>query len=117
MAEALMPHRIWKNIFAFYLALWDFRFVANQNELSHVYKKIRHLSLPYQLKEQKLLFMMRLEKRLNLAFSVHAKDLSETHREVFEQEMAAPRAIFSAWMKLLYPRLEILEVFSPHDQR
>lgn len=117
MAEAIMPHKVWKNIFSFYLCLWDFRFVGHQKELAHVYKKVKHLTVPPQLREQWLFFMMRLEKKLDLSFSGHPKDISAHGREVFEQEMAAPRAIFSTWMKLLYPRLEILDVFSPHDQK
>jgi hypothetical protein len=60
---------------------------------------------------------MRLEKKLGLSYSVKSQDLPESFREVFEQEIQAKGPIFSAWMKLLYPRLEILDVFSPHDQK
>lgn len=117
MAEALMPLKPWKNIFAFYIALWDFRFVSNENELGHIYKKVRHLNLPPQMKQLWTFFMMRLEKKLGLAPSVRSSDVSEDMRETFEQEISASRPVFSTWMKLLYPRLEILDVFSPHDQK
>ena len=112
-----MPHTIWKYLFTFYLCLWDFRFVGNENELRHVYKQVKHLKLPLQLRGQWSLFMMRLEKKLDLSQSQKAEDLDPIHREVFQQELDASRPVFSTWMKLLYPRLEILDVFSPHDQK
>ncbi len=117
MAEALMPHKIWKNIFSFYICLWDFRFVANENELRHVYKRVKHIKLPEKLRGQWSLFMMRLEKKLDLSQSQKIEDLDPVHREIFQLELDASRPVFSTWMKLLYPRLEILDVFSPHDQK
>jgi hypothetical protein len=117
MAQALMPQQVWKNIFSFYMCLWDFRFVNHKNDLSQVYKKVKNLKLPPSLHPQWVLFMMRLEKKLGLSYSVKSQDLPESFREVFEQEIQAKGPIFSAWMKLLYPRLEILDVFSPHDQK
>ncbi len=117
MAEAIMPQHVWKNIFSFYLSLWDFRFVNHNNELAQIYKKVKNLKLPPSLHSQWILFLMRLEKKLGLTYSVRSLDLPEAYREVFEQEMSAKGPIFSAWMKLLYPRLEILDVFSPHDKK
>jgi hypothetical protein len=35
---------------------------------------------------------------------------------LFEMEEAASSAKFHTWMKLLYPRLEILDIFSPHHK-
>lgn len=114
MAEGLVPNKIWKDIFRFYLCLWDFKFVMNNKELSHVYKKLRKLSLPAPLADQAKFLCMRLEKKLGLQISISKEELAPEVQEGFEQELKANRALFATWMKLLYPRMEILDVFSPH---
>ena len=116
MAIATMPHPVWKEILTFYLHLWDFKFVSNSKELSLVYKKVRALNLPELLQGQKLLFLMRFEKKLDLSQTVNIKEVPSHLRELFEQEQHASKALFATWMKLLYPRLEILSVFSPHHK-
>lgn len=117
MAEALIPDPMWKEIFTFYLCIWDFRFISNNKELAHVYKKLRSTRVPPDLKDQWLLFSMRMERKLDLMITVHSKDLSEHMREAFEKERIANKTIFNAWMKLIYPRLEILDIFSPHHKQ
>jgi hypothetical protein len=114
MAQALIPLETWKHIFDLYLCLWDFRFVKNGKELSHVYKRVQKLELPLLLSDQKNLLSMRLEKKLGLQPTVKKEDISPYLRDHFEQEKNASKPVFAAWMALLYPRLEILDVFSPH---
>lgn len=116
MAQALMPLPIWKEILAFYLCVWDFKFVVNATELAMVYKKLKKLQVPPSLKDQWLLLIMRYEKRLGLLLTVKAEELSPSNRSLFEQETAASRPLFTTWMKLLYPRLEILDVLTPHHK-
>lgn len=116
MAEALMPHEQWREVFSFYLCVWDFKFISNQKELSLIYNKLKKLKLPESLKNQWYLFCMRFEKRLGLVLTVDASLLSPYIIPLFEQEKAAPKPIFATWMKLLYPRLEILDIFSPHHK-
>lgn len=116
MAEALMPHPVWKEIFSFYLCVWDFKFISNNKELALIYKKLRKINVPEPLKNQWHLFCMRFEKRLGLVLTVEAKDLSPYLVPLFEQEKAASKPLFATWMKLLYPRLEILDIFSPHHK-
>lgn len=116
MAQALMPHSLWKEIFSFYLCVWDFKFISNSKELALIYKKLRKLNVPDSLKNQWHLFCMRFEKRLGLVLTVEAKDLSPYLVPLFEQEKAASKPLFATWMKLLYPRLEILDIFSPHHK-
>lgn len=70
MAQALMPNSMWKEIIRFYLYLWDFKFVSNSKELALIYKKVKKMNLPEALKDQWILFIMRLEKRLELAPTV-----------------------------------------------
>jgi hypothetical protein len=116
MAIATMPHPIWKEIMSFYLYLWDFKFISSTKELSLVYKKVRALDLPVTLQGQWLLFIMRLEKKLELSQTVNINDIPLHLKDLFQQEQQAPKALFATWMKLLYPRLEILSVFSPHHK-
>jgi hypothetical protein len=116
MARSIMPHPIWKEIMAFYLCVWDFKFIGNTKELSLIYKKLKLLNLPDVLKDQWILMIMRLEKRLELASTVSASDVSESLRPLFHQEKLAAKPLFATWMKLIYPRIEILDVFSPHHK-
>jgi hypothetical protein len=114
MAQALMPDPLWKEIMNFYLCVWDFKFIGNSKELSMVYKKLKSLRVPETLKDQWVLMVMRMEKRLDLSSTVTYKDVSTPLQELFQEEKLANKAVFATWMKLLYPRMEILDVFSPH---
>lgn len=114
MAQSLMPNPLWKEIIGFYLCLWDFRFVSNSKELAMIYKKVKKLNLPESLKDQWIMLIMRLERRLDLSPTVTTNDVQGPFRELFQQEKLAPKPVFATWMKLLYPRLELLDVFSPH---
>lgn len=114
MARALIPHKVWKQILGFYLCVWDFKFIQNTKELSHVYKGLRKLDLPDVLKHQGRLLNMRLERKLGLVVTVKEDEFEGDQKELFLQEMQAGKALFSTWMHLLYPRMEILDVFSPH---
>lgn len=116
MAEAQMPNQVWKHIFKFYLCLWDFRSVKNSKELSLVYTELKKLDVPPQLKDQWLLLCMRLEKTLSLALTVDPSQVSPHLQNQFIKEKDASRALFNTWMKLLYPRMEILDIFSPHHK-
>lgn len=116
MACAMIPHPVWKEIMNFYLCLWDFKFISNTKELGLVYKKTKSLTLPEALKDQWLLLIMRMEKKLGLASTVNNKDLSPHLQSLFWEEKAANKAVFATWMKLIYPRIEILDVFSPHHK-
>lgn len=114
MAEALIPLQTWKQILDFYLCVWDFKFVKSTKELNHIYKRVKKLELPPILLDQKSFLLMRLERKLNLLSSIRAQDISPSLRDNFEQEKKASKPVFSAQMALLYPRLEILDVISPH---
>lgn len=116
MARSMMPHPIWKEIFSFYLYIWDFKFVGNNKELSMIYKKVKALNVPPSLKDQWILLIMRMEKKLELSSTVSFKDVSPALQDLFQQEKLATKPVFATWMKLLYPRLEILDVFSPHHK-
>lgn len=116
IARALIPHPIWKEIMGLYLCIWDFKFITNSKELLLVYKNVKALNLPPALKDQWLLLMMRLEKKLDLSSTVKATDLSPYLQELYHEERSANKAVFATWMKLIYPRLEILDVFSPHHK-
>lgn len=117
MAQALCPHPVWKEIFSFYLAVWDFKFISNAKELALIYKKVKKLHVPEILKDQWLMLQMRLERRLELNPTVHQEDLSGATQELFRQERTSSKPVFATWMKLLYPRLELLDVFSPHQSK
>lgn len=114
VAEALMPNLVWKNIFKFYLCVWDFKFITNTKELSMVYKQLKSLEVPELLKDQWYLMVMRLEKKLNLSSTVKEEDLSFPQRSLYLQEKSANKAVFATWMKLLYPRMEILDILAVH---
>ena len=116
MALALMPHQVWKDIFSFYLYLWDFKFIGNNKELSLVYRKVKELNVPDTLKDQWLMFIMRLEKKLDLSPTVNFQNVSPHLQKLFQQERLAGKPLFATWMKLIYPRMEILDVFSPHHK-
>ncbi len=116
MAWALMPAHTWKQIFKFYLCLWDFRFVKGHKELSMVYTEVKKLDVPPKLKDQWLLLCMRLEKTLSLALTIDPSQVSPHLRNQFLKETEASKTLFNTWMKLLYPRMEILDIFSPHHK-
>lgn len=116
MAESLMPNIAWKQIFTFYLCVWDFKFLTNTKELSVVYKKLKSLLVPPILKDQWILLIMRIEKKLDLSPTVFFTDVSEPVQGLFQKEKLAPKPVFSTWMKLVYPRIEILDIFSPHHK-
>ncbi len=117
MAQALCPHQVWKEIFSFYLAVWDFKFVSNLKELATIYNKVKLLSVPDILRDQWLLLQMRLERKLDLNPTVNLDDLTSATKELFRQEKTSSKPVFATWMKLLYPRLEVLDVFSPHQSK
>lgn len=114
MARAITPHAIWKEVFTFYNYVWDFKFVSNSKELSLVYKKMKAINVPPALRDQWVLMIMRMERKLDLSPTVTANDVSPHFRELFQQEKLASKPVFATWMKLLYPRLEIIDIFSPH---
>lgn len=114
MAEAQITLPVWKEVFSFYLCVWDFKFISNSKELSHVYKKLKKLKVPALLKDQWLLLLMRMEKKLGLVATIKETDVSPHLRDLFKKEYEASKPVFATWMKLLYPRIEILDVFSPH---
>lgn len=116
MAQAVVEHPVWKAIFTFYLHVWDFKFVSNNKELSLIYKKVKQLQVPDSLKDQWTLLIMRMEKKLELSPTVTFHNVSSPLQELFQQEKLATKPVFATWMKLLYPRLEILDVFSPHQR-
>ena len=116
MAESLMPNASWKEILRFYLHVWNFKFITNKKELALVYREVKKLTPPDCLKDQWLFMCMRLEKRLGLVLTVDASKISPHLKNDFMKEMDAPLPIFNTWMKLLYPRLEILDIFSPHQR-
>jgi hypothetical protein len=116
MAESVMPNLVWKQIFNFYLCVWDFKFVNNSKELSIVYKKLKSLVLPPILKDQWILLVMRIEKKLDLSPTVFFTDVSKPYQELFQREKLASKPVFATWMKLVYPRMEVLDIFSPHHK-
>jgi hypothetical protein len=116
MSIALMPMKRWKDIFSFYLCLWDFRFVSHTRELADVYKRLLTLELHENMKDQGLLLRMRLEKKLNLSPTVDARELPAHLQEIFREEKLALAPVFATWMNLLYPRMEILDVLAPHTK-
>lgn len=116
MAISLMPHKVWQDIFTFYLLIWDFKFVSNPRELSQIYKRAKTLSVPDLLKDQWIFLIMRMEKKLDLSSTVNFQDVSGPLQPLFKQEKIASKPVFATWMKLIYPRMEILDVFSPHNK-
>lgn len=116
IAHAIMPLSVWKEIFSFYLHLWNFKFVSHKRELSLIYRDVKKLEVPELLRDQWIFLCMRLEKKLGLAFTVREEDVAPNLRDAFRKEKEAGPAVFATWMKLLYPRLEILDVFSPQHR-
>lgn len=114
MAKSLCEHPVWKEIFQFYLFVWDFKNVSNNKELSLIYKRVKALKVPDSLKDQWNFLIMRMEKKLDLSPTVTFHEVSSPLQELFQQEKLASKPLFATWMKLLYPRMEILDVFSPH---
>jgi hypothetical protein len=117
MSLSLMPNPQWKEILEFFLVVWDFKFVSNSKELSLVYKRLKKLHPPEILRDELNLLIMRFEKRLDLSSTVDADDLPPHLRNLFRQEKLAPKPLFATWVKLLYPRLDVLAVFSPHQSK
>ena len=115
MAIEIMPSLHWKNIFKFYLYHWDFMVLQNNKELSMIYKKLKKLTLPKELYPQWKILCCRFEMKLGLSVD-SVTDLPEDLQALMTQEKEAPKALWLTWMKLIYPRLEILDTFSPHQK-
>ncbi len=111
-----MPHPAWKEILKFYLNVWNFKFVGSKRELALIYRDVKKILPPDPLRDQWLFLCMRLEKRLSLVSTVAEKQVSPYLQSQFKLEREASLPVFNTWMKLLYPRLEILDVFSPHHK-
>jgi hypothetical protein len=116
MAEAMMPHPAWKEILKFLLCVWNFKFVGNKRELALVYRDLKKIPIPDPLKDQWLFLCMRMERKLGLVITVQESQVSPGLQNQFKLEIEAPMALFTTWMILLYPRIEILDVFSPHHR-
>jgi len=116
MSEALMPNPIWKEILRFYIGVWNFKFISNKRELAQVYREIKKLSPPDVIKDQWIFLCMRFEKRLGLVLTFKESHVSDYMKDQFKLEIEASLPVFNTWMKLLYPRIEILDVFSPHHR-
>ncbi len=114
MARALIPGHPWEDIFQFFLCSWDFLLLPSTKELSHVYKTLRELKLPKLLEGQQKLLIQRIEKKLKLQYTINPSEVPPAVKKLFEQERDANRALFSAWMGLIYPRMEQLTVHAPH---
>lgn len=116
MAQTMMPHPVWKEILKFYLNVWNFKFVGNKRELSLIYRDVKKLNPPNLIMDQWLFLCMRMEKKLGLVLTVDATKLSPYLQTQFKLEKEASLPLFNTWMKLLYPRIEILDIFSPHHK-
>lgn len=116
MALALMPSKEWKEIIRFFLIAWDFRFLKSKKELLIVYKDLKGLKLPVLLQGQWKLLTMRFEKKLGLVSTIKEKDLPPYLVPIYKKEQDSGATLFATWMKLLYPRIEILTIFSPHSK-
>jgi hypothetical protein len=116
MAESMMTHPGWKEILKFYLNVWNFKFIGSKRELALIYRDVKKLTPPDFLKDQWLFLCMRMEKKLGLVSTVTESQLSPHLVNQFKLEREASLPVFNTWMKLLYPRLEILDVFSPHHK-
>jgi hypothetical protein len=116
MAEAMMPHATWKEILKFYLHVWNFKFISNKKELALIYREVKKLNPPDHLKDQWFFLCMRMEKKLGLVLTIRPDQVSPYLKEELIKEIEAPLPIFNTWMTLIYPRLEILDVFTPHHR-
>ena len=116
MAHALMPHPAWKEILKFYLNVWNFKFVGNKREMAQIYRDMKKINPPELIMDQWLFMCMRMEKRLGLVFTVNDTKVSPYLKDQFKLEREASLPLFNTWMKLLYPRIEILDIFSPHHK-
>ena len=114
MSQSLMPQSSWKNILEFFQIAWEYKFVNNKKELSLIYERLKKLDIPEILEDQKKLMIFRFEKRLGLMSTIRPEDLSIPIRNIYDMEAKANPLLFLSWAKNIAPRLEILEVYSPH---
>lgn len=114
MSKALMPHSTWKNILEFFQIVWEYKFLNNKKELSLIYENLKTLEVPEVLVDQKKLMIFRFEKRLGLMSTIHPEDLSIPIKNIYDTEAKANSLLFLSWAKNTAPRLDVLEVYSPH---
>lgn len=114
MSRSLMPQSSWKNILEFFQISWEYKFVNNKKELSLIYEALKKLEVPEILADQKKLMIFRFEKRLGLMSTIRSEDLSIPIRNIYDVEAKANPLLFLSWAKNIAPRLEVLEVYSPH---
>ena len=116
MAHAMMPHPVWKEIFNFYINVWNFKFIGNKRELALIYRNIKKITPPDIMKDQWLFLCMRMEKKLGLVLTVSESQISAYILDEFKLERETSLPLFNTWMTLLYPRIELLDIFSPHHK-
>lgn len=116
MAHAMMPHPVWKEIFNFYINVWNFKFIGNKRELALIYRNIKKITPPDIMKDQWLFLCMRMEKKLGLVLTVSESQISAYLLDEFKLERETSLPLFNTWMTLLYPRIELLDIFSPHHK-
>ncbi len=114
MSRSLMPHETWRNILYLFQTAWEYKFINNKSELSLIYQGLKSVKVPEILEDQKKLMIFRFEKRLGLMNTINRDDLSIPFKNIYDAEEKANPLLFLSWSKSLSPRLEVLEIYSPH---
>jgi hypothetical protein len=115
MAISIMPDASWKSIYQFFLYVWDFQFLTSSSELSSIYRNLKNLELPLFMNNHKFMMLMRLEKKLKLVPTIDESSIGPGFRSIFKKEKLATAVQFATWMKILYPRLENLDIILPYQ--
>jgi hypothetical protein len=103
----------------FYFLIWQYIYYENDKELPYFYDGLRELSqkLPPYLEDHRLLFISRLQKLMGFPMEdLTLKIKNNELKAVFKNERDLRPITTKLMRKLIYPRMEILDIIYLYSQ-
>jgi hypothetical protein len=101
------------DIAQFYFYVWQYIYLINEKELSYLYEGFRSLKgkLPSYLNDHRLLFIFRIEKLLNFPLEEFEDKIKHPQlKSLYLKEKNLSAMSIKLMRKLIYPRMEILDI-------
>lgn len=105
-----------ETIFRFFFNVLEFMYEDNHKDLTYIYQEFRKLQnkLPPYLEDHLCLFIMRIEKILGIKdIDSHPKIRHPELKNIFEKEYKLKPVAIKLMRRLIYPRMEVLDIIYP----
>jgi hypothetical protein len=98
----------------FFYLVWSYLKTTKKEELGHLLSEFRLLEkrLPPYLDDQWRLFILRLHRELGITYEHLNKPHHPALSTIYEREMELPKHLFRLTKKMLFPRMEIIDIIS-----